>query len=219
MTPGFSAARVTVASIVLSPSSARKNTPPTARTADLVAVAAFRSSSSLSSSPRRVQAAKQKNASPARIEIGPVGSTAPSAAPSSTLSRWTIAVATVMPMSTVGARNRVAKVRAMSWLLSPSSATKIKIRLRRNADTPAHPGHMKLEDMKLEVDADEDRLVDELHAEGGADAVPYLPGQVEEVGGAGAAGIGEGEGVLGRDADRPPGVALREAGLLDQPGG
>jgi hypothetical protein len=135
MSPGLSAASVTVASMVLSPSSARKNAPPTARIADLRVAAARRSSSSVSSSPRRVHAAKPRKATPARIEIGPVGSTAPSAAPSSTLARWTSAVAAVIPASTGSARNRVAKVSAMSWLLSPSSATKITARLTRNAVT------------------------------------------------------------------------------------
>src|SRR3954453_5793334 len=39
--------------------------------------------------------------------------------------RWTIAVAIVMPMRTGQTLNRVAKVSAMSWDLSPSSATKM----------------------------------------------------------------------------------------------
>jgi hypothetical protein len=137
--PGLPAASVTVASMVLSPSSARKNAPPTARITDLGVAAARRFSSSVSSSPRRVHAAKPRNATPARIEIGPVGSTAPSAAPSSTLARWTSAVAAVIPASTGSARNRVAKVSAMSWLLSPSSATKITARLTMNAVTAQPP--------------------------------------------------------------------------------
>ena len=39
--------------------------------------------------------------------------------------RWTTAVAIVMPMSTGHTLKRVAKVSAMSWDLSPSSATKM----------------------------------------------------------------------------------------------
>ena len=64
-------ASVMVASIVLSPSSARKNARPTARSADPVAFFAFSASSSVSSSPRSVQAAKPRKAIPAAIAIGP----------------------------------------------------------------------------------------------------------------------------------------------------
>ena len=47
-----------------------------------------------------------------------------------------------------------------------------------------------------------------------------VPGQGEQVGGAGgAAAVGEGEGVLAGDGDAPrAGVTLGEAGLVDQPG-
>ena len=44
-----------------------------------------------------------------------------------------MAVAAVIPMSTSRARYRAAKVIAMNWLLSPSSATKITAVLSRKA--------------------------------------------------------------------------------------
>src|SRR3546814_605169 len=62
-------ARVIVASIVLSPSSARKNAAPTARIARPLLFLAFCASSSVSSSPRRVHPAKTRKATPATIEI------------------------------------------------------------------------------------------------------------------------------------------------------
>ena len=62
-----------------------------------------------------------------------VGSVAPSSPPTSTDTRWTRAVATVMPISTGTARYRVANVNAISWLLSPSSATKITPKLTKIA--------------------------------------------------------------------------------------
>lgn len=62
-------ARVMVASMVLSPSSARKNAVPTASRAMPLEFLAFWASSSVSSSPRSVHAAKIRNATPATIEI------------------------------------------------------------------------------------------------------------------------------------------------------
>ena len=52
----------------------------------------------------------------------------------------TTAVAVVMPASTTRIGNRVAKVRAINWLLSPSSATKMKAKLIRNAETTEDMG-------------------------------------------------------------------------------
>src|SRR4051794_39918001 len=56
----------------------------------------------------------------------------------------TTAVATVMPISTGQGLNRVAKVRAMSWDLSPSSATKMTAKLiaraARKTSTRTNPG-------------------------------------------------------------------------------
>ena len=60
-------ARVIVASIVLSPSSARKNAMPTAMIAMPRLLRAFFASSSVSSSPRRVHPAKNRNATPATM--------------------------------------------------------------------------------------------------------------------------------------------------------
>src|SRR6184192_513366 len=67
--------------------------------------------------------------------------------------------------------------------------------------------------------ADEDRFVDQGHAERRAHAVAYLAGQLQKIFGAGAVRVGERERVLGRDADRAAGVALDEARLVDQPRG
>jgi hypothetical protein len=114
-----------VASIVLSPSSARKNAVPTAMTARLPTRLTFSFSSSVRTSPWRVQKPKAMNASAAARLIQPVGSAAPSPKPMATEARWTIAVAIVMPRRTGHTLKRVAKVRAMSWDLSPSSATKM----------------------------------------------------------------------------------------------
>jgi hypothetical protein len=50
-----------------------------------------------------------------------------------TLTAWTTAVATVMPVNTGRARNRVANAIAISCDLSPSSATKMTAKLRANA--------------------------------------------------------------------------------------
>src|ERR1700754_3154290 len=50
-----------------------------------------------------------------------------------TEARWTMAVAAVMPTSTSRTRYRAANVIAISWLLSPSSATKITAVLSRTA--------------------------------------------------------------------------------------
>ena len=65
----WSVASVLVASIVWSPSSPRKNAIPTASKAQPVAVCALSCSSSVSVSPRSVQAAKPRNAMQATIEI------------------------------------------------------------------------------------------------------------------------------------------------------
>src|SRR5688572_490269 len=46
-----------------------------------------------------------------------------------------------MPTRTVMARNRVANAMAMSWLLSPSSATKMMPKLIRKADTVLLSAH------------------------------------------------------------------------------
>src|SRR4051794_38123234 len=121
----WSVARVMVASMVLSPSSARKNAVPTAMTARLPARLTFSCSSSVRVSPRSVQTPKATNARAATRLIQPVGSAAPSPKPIATDTRCTIAVATVMPTSTGHTLKRVAKVNAMSWDLSPSSATKM----------------------------------------------------------------------------------------------
>src|ERR1700753_69359 len=57
-------------------------------------------------------------------------------------------------------------------------------------------------------------------AEGGADAVADLAGQREQGGGAGGAGVDQGQGVLGGDPGAVAGVvAAGEPGSLDQPGG
>ncbi len=63
---------------------------------------ALSASSSVSSSPRRVHAAKTRKATPATIEIVPwyCSKAVPTAAPMPTETRWTIAVAAVMPMRT-----------------------------------------------------------------------------------------------------------------------
>src|SRR3954454_18803450 len=121
----WSVASVIVASMVLSPSSARKNAVPTAMTARLPARFTFSCSSSVRVSPLSVQNPKARNASAAARLIQPVGRAAPRPNPMATDTRCTIAVAAVMPSSTGHTLKRVAKVRAMSWDLSPSSATKM----------------------------------------------------------------------------------------------
>ena len=73
----YCVARVIVASIVLSPSSARKNATDAATTADPVERSALDCSSSVSVSPRRVQAPNPRNATAATSAIQPVGSAAP----------------------------------------------------------------------------------------------------------------------------------------------
>src|SRR5258708_6501968 len=70
-----------------------------------------------------------------------------------------------------------------------------------------------------ESDADEDRFVDELDAEGRAYPVPHLSGQGQQVGGAPAVGVDEREGVLAGDPRQAEGMALGEARVLDEPGG
>ncbi len=98
---------------------------PTAMTARLPTRLTLSFSSSVRVSPCRVQNPKATKASAATRLIQPVGRAAPRPTPMPTDTRCTIAVATVMPMSTGHTLKRVAKVRAMSWDLSPSSATKM----------------------------------------------------------------------------------------------
>src|SRR6476646_6971321 len=134
-------ARVTVASIVLSPSSARKKAVPTVRMTEPVVWRLARSSSSAPrTSPRQVQIAKAKNASPATIEMTLAGMTAATVAPSTTEPRWMMAVAIVIATSTDNAGYLVAKASAISWLLSPSSAMKITPNDRRKASISERPG-------------------------------------------------------------------------------
>ena len=94
-------ARVTVASIVLSPSSARKKAIVTAKNADLVLRCALDSSSTLSLSPRSVHRPKATKATPAKTLIGPVGRARPTRLPRATEKRWTTAVAVEMAAMTV----------------------------------------------------------------------------------------------------------------------
>ncbi len=128
-----------MASIVLSPSSARKNAVPMVRIAQRPPRLARASSSSPSLSPRIVQAANTKNAMPATTWMSDVGRASANNEPMRTDPAWTSRVASVTATSTVSARYRVAKVIAISWLLSPSSARKITPNERRNAFTKA-PG-------------------------------------------------------------------------------
>ncbi len=74
----YCVASVIVASIVLSPSSARKNATDAATTAEPVERSAFVRSSAVSLSPRSVQAPKPTIATAAASAIHPVGSAAPS---------------------------------------------------------------------------------------------------------------------------------------------
>ncbi|OLT21367.1 hypothetical protein BJF78_34165 [Pseudonocardia sp. CNS-139] len=74
----YCVASVIVASIVLSPSSARKNATDAATTAEPLDRSAFARSSSESRSPRSVQAPNPTNATAATSAIQPVGSAAPS---------------------------------------------------------------------------------------------------------------------------------------------
>ena len=101
--------------------------------------AAAVSSSSSSWSPRSVHAANPRKARPATIVIGRVGRWSAASRPTATEAAWVIAVAIVMPMSTRHAGKRVAKASAMSWLLSPSSATKITPKLIAKACTVGAP--------------------------------------------------------------------------------
>ena len=71
-------ASVIVASMVLSPNSARKNAAEAARIAERFDFSAFSCSPSLSESPHSVQAPKPTNATAAINAIQPVGSVAPS---------------------------------------------------------------------------------------------------------------------------------------------
>src|SRR5581483_6474649 len=128
-------ARVMVASIVLSPSSARKNAPAAAVTAYRRVRSARASSSSARVSPRTVQAAKARNARPAITEIARVGIAAPSTAPMRTDTAWTTAVATAIPKRMGRARWRGRSAEAIGWLLSPCSAAKMIPRLTTNACT------------------------------------------------------------------------------------
>ena len=74
-----------------------------------------------------------KNAMPATTEIAFVGMATPTAAPINALKRCMNAVAAVMAIRIVTARYRAAKIIAISWLLSPSSATKMMPKLIRKA--------------------------------------------------------------------------------------
>ena len=100
----YCVARVIVASIVLSPSSARKNATDAAATAEPVERSALACSSSVSESPRSVHAPKPKNATAATSAIQPVGSAVPRPWPTATDTACTTAVAIVMPASTGSAR-------------------------------------------------------------------------------------------------------------------
>src|ERR1700722_17124738 len=72
----------------------------------------------------------------------------------------------------------------------------------------------------LQADADEGGLIGQLDAEGVPDAGHDLPGQGDQIGRARATGVGECEGVLGRNAGATGALkALGEACLLDQPAG
>jgi len=72
----------------------------------------------------------------------------------------------------------------------------------------------------LELQPDQRRLVGQLDPERLADAGNDLPGQSDHVRGGGAAGVGQRQRVLGRDAGRTRTVeALGEPGPLDQPAG
>ena len=126
-------ARVTVASIVLSPSSARKNAVPIVTSAQRPVRFARPRSASPSSSPRWVQPAKPKKARPATTWIAAVGRASANAEPRRTEPAWTTSVAMVTATSTVMARYRAANASAISWLLSPSSASRITPVERRNA--------------------------------------------------------------------------------------
>ena len=138
-------ARVTVASIVLSPNSAKKKATPTAITTDRVTCAARAPSSSLRLSPRRVQNPKPRKAAPAATVITRIGNAAENAAPIPTERAWATAVATEMPTSTGMIRYRAANASAMSWLLSPNSATKTMPKLIQNASTVG-PESARLDD-------------------------------------------------------------------------
>src|SRR4051812_36253128 len=141
-----SVASVIVASIVLSPSSARKNATDAATTADPVDRSTRAASSSASVSPRSVHAANAKNARPATIEMARVGSATPSTAPMATLNACTTAVAIVIPMRIGSGLYRAENASAMSWLLSPSSATKMIPKLTTTACTtrPVYPAGARL---------------------------------------------------------------------------
>ena len=64
-----------------------------------------------------------------------VGSAEPSTVPTETLSRWRTKAATETAASTTRGGNRLAKASAMSWLLSPISATKMTASAMKNAPT------------------------------------------------------------------------------------
>src|SRR5215217_1302978 len=113
-----------VASIVLSPSSARKNASSTVTNGPNRR--AFETLASSSESPRSVQAPNPTNARPAASVSQNVGSISPSASPIATDTRWTSSVATKMPASTSRGLKRVAKASATSWDLPPISASAMK---------------------------------------------------------------------------------------------
>ena len=96
---------VMVASMVLSPSSATKKTRTTVMNPERMRREAARASSLSSiSSPRRVQAPKNRNARPAARVSQSVGIAAPRTSAMKTLARCTTAVAVVIPRMTVSAR-------------------------------------------------------------------------------------------------------------------
>ena len=86
--------------MVLSPNSARKNATLAATTALRVPLSAASTSSSSNESPRKVQAAKARNATPATMAMVSVGIRAPRTAPIPTLIACVNAVAIVIPNST-----------------------------------------------------------------------------------------------------------------------
>ncbi|CAB4684155.1 unannotated protein [freshwater metagenome] len=126
-------ASVTVASIVLSPSSAKKKTVPTAMMMCFDETLVLSLSSSVNSSPRKVQIPKPTKAIAPTMLMSLVGSAVPIIPPRATEKRCTKPVANVIAISTGTVLYRVANARAMSWLLSPSSATKITPNDNRNA--------------------------------------------------------------------------------------
>src|SRR6185436_21188342 len=81
--------------------------------------------------PRREE--RERDSGDQGDDVLVVGEGVPEERPMPTDARCTRAVAAVIPISTSRARYLAAKVMAMSWLLSPSSATKITAVESRNA--------------------------------------------------------------------------------------